>query len=227
MRASRTAHPFHVIPAERMREPGSSVRVVEDSVILCFKSQCACGAPCAGSRVSFRLRLHSPGMTGRGGNAFGLAAFPPEGMAKSEGSAGAETLRSCCNKKGSLAAPAPVVPRVRSHRQRAHRSGSRLLRESLSRPGPRAAAPQMRPCEAWLTSGAPLRDGRPCSLLPSLHSPGPRRRNLRRASPRVRRYERCSACLNRVTAPAPQSRSAARPIRAGVSGVWGRREERG
>ena len=51
-----------------------------------------------------------------------------------------------------------AVPRVRSHRQRAHRSGSRCFGESLSRPGPRAAAPHLH--------AAPLRDGRPCTVLP-------------------------------------------------------------
>jgi hypothetical protein len=39
--------------------------------------------------------------------------------------------------------------------------------------------------------GAPLRDGRPCRVLPPLHSLDPRPRNPKRAKPHVRRPRRC------------------------------------
>jgi hypothetical protein len=129
-------------------------------------------------------------------------AIAPEGMSKSEGSAGAKALRSCCNNRAALQRPRRLlaVPRVRSHRQRAHRSGpGAIAPEPLASRTLSCCAPNMeRRCRR-----ASVR------FVAIAHSPDRRPRNLQRAKPRVRRPRRYGRCLNRVTAPAPQSRSAA------------------
>jgi len=126
----------------------------------------------------------------------------PRGDVKEKGSAGAEALRSCSNLRAALQRPRRLLPcRGCDHIVSGPSVRPGELRPSLSRPGPPAAAPQV--------NGAPLRDGLPCSLLPDLHSLDPRPRNLRLSlSLASDARDGTDACLNRVTAPAPQSRSA-------------------
>ena len=102
------------------------------------------------------------------------AAMAPRDV-KERGSAGAETLRSVIS-EAAFRRPraAAAVPRVQRHRQRASGPTRRLS-------GRRAVVVQ----DLWRLrsrdAGAPLREGRPCNVLPPMHGLDRRPRNLRRA----------------------------------------------
>ena len=125
--------------------------------------------------------------------------------------------------KGSSSAPAPVACRAEGAvtSSAGFRSGSRSLRESLSRPGPRAAARRLdaeRRCATGVRAGC-------CHAL---HSLDPRPRNLRRAKPRVRRPRRYRRLPQPGHRPRPASAAQLmRPMWTGVRGVWGRCERAG
>ena len=117
---------------------------------------------------------------------------------KSEGSAGAEALRSCRDTGQPCGARAGCVP---------CRGCGHIVSGPSVRPGgicARASRVQDLELLRSVTQEAPLRDGRPCRMLPSLHSLDPRPRNLRRAKPRVRRPRRCRRLPQPGTAPAPR-----------------------
>jgi hypothetical protein len=127
---------------------------------------------------------------------------------KERGSAGAAALRNLLQSRAALRRPRRLLPcRGCGH------IVSGLIgpawgpsRPSLSRPGPRAAARHV--------DDAPLRDGRPCKVLPPLHSLDPRPRNLRRASPHVRRPRR----YGRLPQPGHRPRPA-KPLKLAASRV--------
>ncbi len=124
-------------------------------------------------------------------------------VCKKRGSAGAETLRSCRDERAASRRPRRLlaVPRVRSHRQRAFgpalaRFGraSRVQDLELLR----AHEDMERRCATGVRAGC-------CqACTASIRGPGIRG-ELNLASDA---RDGADACLNRVTAPAPQSRSA-------------------
>ncbi len=118
--------------------------------------------------------------------------------------------------QGSLAAPAPVaaVPRVRSHRQRAHRSGSHSLRRASRVQDLERLRPESRKRRCRRAS---------VRFVASPHSLDPRPRNPKRAS-----FTSDAATVRRLpqpgTAPAPQKplKLAASQVDRGEGSVGGR-----
>ena len=165
-----------------------------------------CSTPSPGSSFAFASDL-SPwercveqASRSRGGDARGLAKKRERGR---------RSAAILSRREGSLAAPAPVACRAEGAvtSSAGLRSGSGVIRQSLSRPGPRAAARLLRPCGAWLTRERRCATGVRAGCC-HLHSLDPRPRNMRRAKPRVRRPRRCRRLPQPGTAPAPHSRSA-------------------
>ncbi len=153
------------------------------------------------------------GMTWCVGHRCGLLcrqASTPRGIAARgfEKSKGARAPKRCdpVATNGQPSAPAPVACRAEGAVTSSAGSSVRLgaLRPSLSRPEPRAAAHP--------NDGAPLRDGRPCSLLPgctaSIRGPG----ICGELSLASDARDGTDACLNRAPPPPRKAAQLMRPM---------------
>ncbi len=158
-------------------------------------------------------RRTSPPGRGEVVHAFGLAASLPEGLQRK----GARAPKHCdpvATNGAALQRPRRLLPcRGCGH------IVSGLIGPALARFGRASRVQDLELLRASLKErrcATGVRAGCCHACTASIRGPG-----IRGELPRVKRPRRYGRCLIRVTAPAPQSRSAARPMWTGVRAVWG------